>query len=123
MPLTKYIETKILSFECSTLDMQNSFSDLFVCVLSQDLDRDLLIYVLMKLPSDFFPFFANPPLLTDFLTDCCNAGGQLAVLALSSLYELITKYNVNYPDYFYRLYALLTPESFSMKYSLPRPAM
>ena len=49
------------------------------------------------------------------MTDCFNYGGVLSVMSLSGLYEMITRYNVNYPDYFDKLYSLLNDQVFSLK--------
>ena len=51
-----------------------------------------------------------------FLTDCYNYGGLIAVNALSGLFVLITEYDISYPDYYNKLYQLLTPQVFEMKY-------
>ncbi|KAK3072482.1 Maturation and nuclear export of 40S ribosomal subunits interacting protein [Teratosphaeriaceae sp. CCFEE 6253] len=45
--------------------------------------------------------------LADFLTDSFDAGGSTALLALSSIFHLITKQNLEYPDFYPKLYSLL----------------
>lgn len=92
------------------------FSTLINCILKQDLTESLIQYILMKLHSDIMPYMAEPVFLADFLTDCYNYGGLISVNALSGLFILITSYNVMYNDYYDKLYQLLTPEVFEMKY-------
>jgi U3 small nucleolar RNA-associated protein 19 len=55
-------------------------------------------------------------LLSDYLTRCYERGGVIAVLALESLFQLIVKFNLDYPDFFVSLYRMCTPEVFSAKY-------
>ncbi|PGH26800.1 hypothetical protein AJ80_01566 [Polytolypa hystricis UAMH7299] len=53
------------------------------------------------------PWFVKPELLMDFLTDSYNAGGSTSLLALSGLFYLIQEKNLDYPQFYPRLYSLL----------------
>ncbi|TKA31698.1 hypothetical protein B0A50_01776 [Salinomyces thailandicus] len=54
------------------------------------------------------PWFATRmELLTDFFTDSFTEGGSLSLLALSSIFHLVTKRNLDYPDFYLKLYSLL----------------
>ncbi|RDA94103.1 hypothetical protein CP533_6597 [Ophiocordyceps camponoti-saundersi (nom. inval.)] len=53
------------------------------------------------------PWFTQPELLSDFLTNCYNAGGSLSLLALSGVFYLIQKRNLDYPSFYPKLYSLL----------------
>lgn len=53
------------------------------------------------------PWFINPELLMDFLTASCDAGGSLSLLALSGLFHLISVKNLDYPNFYPKLYSLL----------------
>ncbi|KXL47378.1 hypothetical protein M433DRAFT_150052 [Acidomyces richmondensis BFW] len=58
--------------------------------------------------SHILPWFANRiELLTDFLTDTFNEGGSLSLLALSSIFQLMTQHNLDYPEFYTKLYSLL----------------
>lgn len=72
--------------------------------------------MLLKAPTDILPFLSTPVQLADYLVDCYDYGGMVSVLALGGLFTLITEYNVNYPNYYNKLYQLLTPEAFRLKY-------
>ena len=85
-------------------------------ILKQSLNETLIQSILMKLHSDIMPYLTQPMFLADFLTDCYNYGGLIAVNALSGLFVLITEYDISYPDYYNKLYQLLTPQVFEMKY-------
>jgi U3 small nucleolar RNA-associated protein 19 len=53
------------------------------------------------------PWFTKPELLSDFLTDCYNAGGSTSLLALSGVFYLIEERNLDYPSFYSKLYSLL----------------
>ncbi|CAK7222760.1 Maturation and nuclear export of 40S ribosomal subunits interacting protein [Sporothrix eucalyptigena] len=62
------------------------------------------------------PWFAQPELMLDFLTDCYDAGGATSLLALSGLYYLIQERNVDYPAFYRKLYSLLDAELMHSKH-------
>lgn len=62
------------------------------------------------------PWFAQPEMMLDFLTDCYDAGGSTSLLALSGLYYLIKERNVDYPAFFPKLYSLLDAEIMHSKH-------
>lgn len=53
------------------------------------------------------PWFPQPEMLMDFLTDSYDVGGATSLLALSGLYYLISKKNLDYPSFYQKLYSLL----------------
>ncbi|PVH98138.1 CBF-domain-containing protein [Periconia macrospinosa] len=53
------------------------------------------------------PWFPQPEMLMDFLTDSYNVGGATSLLALSGLYYLIVEKNLDYPSFYQKLYSLL----------------
>lgn len=74
--------------------------------------------VLLILHKRIIPYMAQAQSLMDFLTDCYDITDDLIVpiLALNSLYELMKNYNLEYPDFYTKLYSLLTPELLYTKY-------
>ncbi|KAE8212712.1 hypothetical protein CF327_g3688 [Tilletia walkeri] len=97
--------------------------------------------ILLVLHSQILPHFTRPNLVHEFLVDCLNAGptnpielgdegsmevvsdasganAATALLALHGLYTLILQHNLDYPDFFKRLYTLLlyTPHLLHMRY-------
>ena len=95
---------------------KKNYQTLIMSLLRHELSENLIQYVLMKVHSEILPYLQMPVQMADYLTDCFDYGGMTSVLALSGLFELITKYNVNYPNYYNKLYQLLTPEAFQLKY-------
>jgi U3 small nucleolar RNA-associated protein 19 len=55
-------------------------------------------------------------LLADYLTQSYALGGVVSVLALESLFQLITQHNLDSPHYFTSLYQLCTLSVFNAKY-------
>lgn len=53
---------------------------------------------------------------SDFLTRSYDIGGVVSVMALSSLYILMTQHGLEYPNFYEKLYALLEPSIFMAKY-------
>lgn len=53
---------------------------------------------------------------SDFLTRSYDIGGVISVMALSSLFIIMTKYGLEYPNFYEKLYALLIPSIFMAKH-------
>ncbi|GAB7364467.1 hypothetical protein MBLNU230_g5277t1 [Neophaeotheca triangularis] len=67
--------------------------------------------------SHLLPWFpSNTEKLTDFLTDSFNAGGSTSLLALSGIFHLITAKNLDYPDFYPKLYSLLDANTMHSKH-------
>ncbi|KAK3903248.1 CBF/Mak21 family-domain-containing protein [Staphylotrichum tortipilum] len=62
------------------------------------------------------PWFTQPELLMDFLTDCYNTGGSISLLALSGVFYLIQERNLDYPEFFTKLYSLLDADMLHSKH-------
>ncbi|KAI0187314.1 nucleolar complex protein [Xylaria flabelliformis] len=62
------------------------------------------------------PWFIQPELLMDFLTDSYNAGGSLSLIALSGVFYLIQSRNLDYPSFYQKLYSLLDCEILHSKH-------
>lgn len=55
-------------------------------------------------------------LCSDFLTRSYDIGGVVSVMALSSLFILMTQHGLEYPNFYEKLYALLVPSIFLAKH-------
>lgn len=62
------------------------------------------------------PWFNRPELLMDFLTDSYNVGGATSLLALSGLFYLIQEKNLDYPQFYPKLYSLLDADLLHSKH-------
>lgn len=74
--------------------------------------RHLLVLLLEKV----LVYLEKPALLTDYLMDSLDCGGQISLLALQGIFILIHKYNMSYPNIYEKLYAMFEPEIFHMKF-------
>lgn len=72
--------------------------------------------VLVNLDTKIIPRLVDPQLLIDFLSDCYDSGGVCSLLALNGLFVLINKYNLDYPDFYTKLYNILDVNVFNTKY-------
>ncbi|XP_031567531.1 nucleolar complex protein 4 homolog A-like [Actinia tenebrosa] len=92
------------------------FSKAWLLFLSKPLSPEIHKKVLLNLHTNVIPYMNDPKMLMDFLTDSYNFGGATSLLALNGLFILIHQYNLDYPDFYKKLYALLEPEIFHIKY-------
>jgi len=58
----------------------------------------------------------KPVLMADFLFGCFDVGGAISVLSLNGLYTLMTKHNLDCPEFYSHLYKLFQVEIFHMKF-------
>lgn len=73
---------------------------------------------LVVLQKRVIPYLGQPQALMDFLTDAYRESSDdvVPILALNSLYELMKRYNLEYPDFYTKLYLLLTPTLLYSRY-------
>lgn len=62
------------------------------------------------------PWFLKPELLLDFLTDSSNIGGSTSLMALSGLFYLMQHKNLDYPQFYQKLYSLLDAQILHSKH-------
>jgi len=93
-----------------------AFSKAWLCLLSMPLTLAQHKQVLKHLPDHVIPYLNKPLLLADYLTRSYEQRGVVSVLALDSLFQLIVKYNIDYPNFWVSLYRLCTVEVFAAKY-------
>lgn len=92
------------------------FTEAWMAFLGLSLDSSLYRHILLDLEHKVIPYFVDPKILMDFLVDSYNAGGVTSILALNGLFVLIHKHNLDYPDFYKKLYSLFDVEVFHMKY-------
>ena len=96
--------------------MKKYFGNCWVQILKAKVTLDQYKRVLVILQDKVLPFLPRPLLLTDFLLSSYNVGGSISLLALSGVYTLISKHNLEYPEFYTKLYRLYTPELLHVKY-------
>lgn len=79
----------------------------WMAVLRNDLSVAQRKTVLDLMTHRIAPWFLKVELLMDFLTDSFNVGGSTSLMALSGLFNLIQNKNLDYPQFYQKLYSLL----------------
>ncbi|RDD46432.1 Nucleolar complex protein 4-like protein [Trichoplax sp. H2] len=128
-------DEEISSFYLATSNLENSINDDYYGKLKElkeykkVFSKAWLNFLRLKLPmkvykkalavlhTDVIPNMLNPKLLIDFLTDSYNIGGTISLLALNGLFILIHQHNLDYPDFYAKLYALVEASAFVAKSS------
>lgn len=72
--------------------------------------------VLELIPQRIAPWYLKAELLMDFLTDSFDAGGGTSLKALSGLFYLMQEKSLDYPQFYHKLYSLLTPSTMHSKH-------
>ena len=75
----------------------------------EESNYDLIRTILHSIPNEILPNFDVPLLLADFLLGAFDQGHDFdtKVLALKSLFLLLTNHGLDCPKYYTKLYALL----------------
>lgn len=79
----------------------------WLAVLSSVLTKEQRKTILSYTTHCVVPWFANIEVLMDFLSDSFDMGGASSLLALSGLFYLMQEKNLDYPDFYTKLYSLL----------------
>ncbi|PWA83403.1 nucleolar complex protein [Artemisia annua] len=102
--------------------MKMKFSKAWMSFLALPLPIDVYKEVLVTLHQTVIPYLSSPIMLcgsctcSDFLTRSYDIGGVISVMALSSLFILMTEHGLEYPNLYVKLYALLEPSVFIAKH-------
>lgn len=93
--------------------------------LNQELSFNQYKSILLILHGRVIPLLHAPTKLMDFLTDSYNLSqvspndksvGVIPILALNGLFQLMQHSNLEYPNFYSKLYQLLTPDLMHVKY-------
>ncbi|CAK7896884.1 nucleolar complex protein 4 [[Candida] anglica] len=97
---------------------KSQFQKAIVAILSYPMLTGQYKAILLILHKRIIPYMAQPQNLMDFLTDSYNVTDDdvVPILALNSLYELMKRYNLEYPDFYSKLYSLLTSQLLYTRY-------
>ncbi|XP_059533216.1 nucleolar complex protein 4 homolog [Myotis daubentonii] len=95
---------------------RKAFQLMWLSFLKHKLPLSLYKKVLVIMHESILPHLAQPSLMIDFLTRAYDIGGAISLLALNGLFILIHEHNLEYPDFYRKLYGLLDPSVFHVKY-------
>ncbi|KAG0198449.1 hypothetical protein BGX28_008075 [Mortierella sp. GBA30] len=116
--LTKDASTKPIKRHplLTLFNHQRVFSDCWIAILRLPFTTVIYKKTLLIVHKRIIPHLPQPTVLMDFLTDSYNAGGAISLLALKGLFILITEHNLDYPDFFKKLYMLFDRNLMHVKY-------
>ncbi|KGL74194.1 Nucleolar complex protein 4, partial [Tinamus guttatus] len=95
---------------------KQAFEKMWLSFLKHKLPTGLYKKVLVILHDSILPYMNEPTLMIDFLTVAYGIGGAIRLLALNGLFILIHQHNLEYPDFYKKLYSLLDPSIYHVKY-------
>jgi hypothetical protein len=91
----------------------------WLSLLRLPLPKDVQRRVLLAIPTRVLPYMSErqPLLLADFLTDALKTpSGATPLLALQSLFTLMIRHGLDFPNFYPRLYELLSTDTAHAKY-------
>jgi hypothetical protein len=94
---------------------KKAFSRLWAALLRCPLTASLYKAILSVFPTDVLPFLSHPVMAVDFCLAAYRQGGYCALLSLKSLFVIATTVNIEVPEFYPKLYALLSPSLFVSK--------
>lgn len=100
----------------STNSHKKRAQEAWLAVLRNNLSQSQRKALLRIMAPTIEPWFNRPELLMDFLTDSYNVGGATSLLALSGLFYLIQEKNLDYPQFYPKLYSLLDEDLLHSKH-------
>lgn len=98
----------------SEKELRKAFGAAWVAVLEDKaLSPEHRRLILERVPKEIIPNISDPLKLSDFLSDSYNNGKDIsvAVSALDGLFVLISKHGLDYPLFYQKLYALMSPNA------------
>lgn len=95
--------------------LRSQFSNLWMSIIPI-LPHLKLKKLLLFLNDNILPYMQEPEILITFLTDAYKSGGVCGILALDSLFCLMRNFNINVPDFYDHLYALLDEKILTSPY-------
>ncbi|XP_072228203.1 nucleolar complex protein 4 homolog isoform X1 [Leuresthes tenuis] len=97
-------------------DHKRAFERMWLGFLKHKLPNGMYKKILVILHDSILPHMSKPTMMIDFLTAAYEVGGAISLLALNGLFVLIHQHNLDYPDFYKKLYNLLEPSVFHVKY-------
>eukprot|EP01060_Flectonema_neradi_P005161 TRINITY_DN13425_c0_g1_i1.p1 TRINITY_DN13425_c0_g1~~TRINITY_DN13425_c0_g1_i1.p1 ORF type:complete len:483 (+),score=73.63 TRINITY_DN13425_c0_g1_i1:52-1500(+) len=86
------------------------FGEVWLHVFSLDIPKETLLVLLETLHTHIIPYLSCPLVLFDFLCDAYDEGGLAGLLSLNGLFILMAHHGLEYPQFYDKLYQMLTPD-------------
>lgn len=91
---------------------RSALANAYLSTLRLPLSNQTHKVILAALPTSIIPNMAHPIRLSDYLTQSYSIGGLSSILSLEGLFILMTKYNLEYPQFYNSLYTLMNTSIF-----------
>ncbi|GAA5845410.1 hypothetical protein JCM3766R1_006544 [Sporobolomyces carnicolor] len=95
---------------------RRAFQDYCLSILALPIKEEDSKRLLIMLHRQILPHMTEPRRLMDWLVDCADRGGTVAILALNGLFTLMQKHGLEYPDFYTKLYSLLDRSVLHVRY-------
>ncbi|GAA5940013.1 nucleolar complex associated 4 [Sporobolomyces koalae] len=95
---------------------RRAFQDYCLAILALPIREEDSKRLLIMLHRQILPHMTEPRRLMDWLVDCADRGGTVAILALNGLFTLMQKHGLEYPDFYNKLYSLLDRSVLHVRY-------
>ncbi|CAI4053828.1 hypothetical protein N7582_005828 [Saccharomyces uvarum] len=101
---------------------KSNFEKNWLSLLNGQLSLQQYKTILLILHKRIIPHFHTPTKLMDFLTDSYNLqtsnnnAGVIPILALNGLFELMRRFNLEYPHFYKKLYQIINQDLMHVKY-------
>ncbi|GAA5963703.1 hypothetical protein JCM3765_003552 [Sporobolomyces pararoseus] len=95
---------------------RRAFQDYCLSILALPIREEDSKRLLIMLHRQILPHMTEPRRLMDWLVDCADRGGTIAILALNGLFTLMQKHGLEYPDFYEKLYSLLDRSVLHVRY-------
>ena len=102
-PLTSNKKNDVASRNTYLTQMQK----VWMAVIAQKPTKAQRKRILESISTHIAPCFLKVELLMDFLTDSFNIGGSTSLLALSGMFYMIQVRNLDYPQFYHKLYSMV----------------
>uniref|UniRef100_A0A3P9IP55 Nucleolar complex associated 4 homolog n=1 Tax=Oryzias latipes TaxID=8090 RepID=A0A3P9IP55_ORYLA len=110
------VKLEAMARSVSIQNHKRAFEKMWLGFLKYKLPSNMYKKLLVILHDSILPHMSKPALMIDFLTAAYEVGGAISLLALNGLFVLIHQHNLDYPDFYKKLYNLLEPTVFHVKY-------
>ena len=112
----KTIGPAVEESEWGASSQRKAFGRAWLAVLRCDMSPQTYKKILKAVATHVVPHLNQPLLLADFFTRSYDVGGVVSILALNGLFFLIHKHNLDYPQFYMKLYRLFEPSVLHVRY-------
>ncbi|KAK2722672.1 hypothetical protein QYM36_003004 [Artemia franciscana] len=103
-------------FHMKMNQLRKYYTNIWLIIIKFNLSISIYKNLLTLVSEEVLPAVDKPLLFADFFLEAYDKGGPISLLALNGVFQLIHKFNLEYPDFYKKLYSLFVPDVFHAKY-------